>query len=709
MCSRYSRIIRFAHFIACLVVVFHPVAGQTQHDKTYFQWQVQTSLPPVGNQQKANGVAGPIAGIFNDVLIIAGGANFDLPYWGVEKEWHDDIFVLTSGKDKVPEWIKAGKLDHSLAYSAVVSSPIGVIAMGGCNDKKTYDEVLLLKWEPETQKIIKESLPPLPKACSYGSATLLGNNIYLAGGSEGLNLSTAMTNFWRLDLSKYKTDDFNWEVLPSWPGPKRGFNITVAQHNGNTDCIYVISGRKESGKEGIWDVLDDVYEFNPEHHKTGQKSPWRKRSNMPFPRMAGTGIGMGQSHVFILSGADGSLYQRADSLKANHPGFSKTILGYHTITDTWFNAGSMPENQVTTQAFQWNDNIIIASGEVKPRIRSPKIWKVTPLRTASNFGWSNLGAIFIYLLILIGIGIYFSFRNQSTEDFFRGGQRVPWWAAGCSIFATMLSSLTFMSIPAKSYATNWLYFLINMTIIALAPFIIYYILPFFRRINATSAYQYLELRFNLAVRLFASASYILFQVGRMAIVMYLPALALSTVTPISIDMSILMHGAIEYHLLHAGWIEAVIWTDTVQTFVLLGGALLSFLLVVFSPEIGFDKFFSTALNDAKFQMVDWSWNYTGTALWVVILGGLGQTLIPYSSDQGVVQRYMSVATEKKQPNPSGPMRFFHSLPQYCSLPWELLSTFSTSKIQTHLTQPIRPMRYSRSSLPDSYLSALPGL
>ncbi len=334
------------------------------------------------------------------------------------------------------------------------------------------------------------------------------------------------------------------------------------------------------------------------------EDPWRLRSSMPAARMAGTGITVGQGHIFIISGADGTLYQQTDQLRDQHPGFPSTLLGYHTISDTWFTVGKMPFNHVTTHAFEWNDAAMLISGEVKPRVRTPKIFTIQPQRTLTDLGGANLLAIVFYLLILVGIGIYFSFRNRSTEDFFRGGQRIPWWAAGCSIFATMLSSITFMAIPAKAYATDWVYFFINMSILFVAPFIIYYVLPFFRRIDATSAYQYLELRFNLATRLFAGMSYILFQVGRMAIVMYLPALALAAVTPVSIEGTILLMGILSILYCALGGITAVIWTDTLQTLVLLGGALLSLLLIVFNPEIGMEKLLAEAWQDQKFRLVD---------------------------------------------------------------------------------------------------------
>jgi N-acetylneuraminic acid mutarotase len=558
----------------------------------YFDWSSLPSVPAVGKQKTVIGTAGAIAGISHGTIIFAGGANFDRPFWEHEKAYHDDILVFSEDST----WKKVGNLPYPLAYSATATTPWGIVAIGGHSAEEVFDNVLLINWDKTNSKPMIVQLPNLPSTCTNGSATVLGDHIYVAGGQATTDLDSTMKNFWRLDMSKQNTDDFTWEVLPAWTGPGRAYNLTVAQHNGYENCIYVMSGRRV-GRKTPWQVLEDVHEFSPERYAAGHKQPWRKRQSMPSPRMAGSAVAIGQSHVFVLTGADGSLYQAADTLKEQHPGFPKQIYAYNTITNTWFEAGNIPENQVTSHAFKHGEDIIIASGEVKPRTRSPKVLVATPVRTAHSFGAINIGAIVIYLLLLVGIGVYFSFRNKNTEDFFRGGQRIPWWAAGCSIFATILSSLTFMSIPAKTYSTDWVYFGINLCIVLLAPFIIYYILPFFRKIDATSAYEYLEKRFNLACRLFASASYILFQIGRMAIVMYLPSLALATVTPISIEICILLMGLLSILYSALGGLEAVIWTDTIQTLVLFSGAILSLLLIFFGNDIGPANFFEIAIDD----------------------------------------------------------------------------------------------------------------
>jgi len=653
---------------------FSSNSAQETPDDNFLTWSELPQLPPVPGDSIQLGVAGPFAGISNDALIIAGGANFPRPFWETEKIYFDHLFVLTKTQNRNEQiqykWYNNFKLDYAVAYGASVSSPFGVVCMGGANGKNVFSNVFLLNWNSEENKIIKQNLPDLPSPCVYGYATIIENVIYFAGGQSGLGLETAMTNFWSLDLSQLlieKNSDFEWQELPPWPGLSRALNITVAQHSGETMCVYVISGRRYKTNESSeyeFEFLNDVYEFNPTKYdpqfykpqakeysgKGRYANPWRKRAYVPTCVMAGTGIDVGQSHIFVLGGADGSLMSLINQLKDDHPGFPKKAYAYHTITDTWINAGSIPANQVATIAFKWDENIIIPSGEIRPRVRSPKIWQIQPTQSDNNFGWLNFTTLGLYLFGMVGIGVYVAKKNKSTNDYFRGGQQIPWWAAGCSIFATMLSSITYMSVPAKAYAANWEYVVGYPIIFLTAIFVIYLVLPFFRQIDATSAYEYLEKRFNMAARLIGSSFFILFQIGRMAIVMFLSALALAAITPFSDVDCILIMGILSIIYCALGGIEAVIWTDTIQTFVLLGGALLIFILILFNIDGGISGFFSVAASDQKFHAFNWNWDlfsYTTAAVWVLILGAIGQNLVSYTSDQAVVQRYMTTSDHKK--------------------------------------------------------------
>lgn len=611
------------------------------------EWESLPDLPhPIG-------VAGPFVGVHNDALIVAGGANFPVSegedLWEVPKVYHADAWVLVR-KGKVYEWKTGFKLKKAVGYGMCVSTKKGVVCVGGQTGKVVYKDAFRLEWE---QGAIKEvELPPLPEACTGGAAALIGEVMYVAGGQNGMGLDSATKKIWRMDLS---AEEPKWEELPAWPGPERAFNQMIAQHNGREVCLYLFGGRRQDPKEeGIKGIvpMNDVYEFSPKRHKSGKAEAWRKRKSSPKPIMAGTAVPLGQSHVFVVGGADGEFLKEiaADqSFEKRHPGFPKRTWAYHTITDTWVDAGPLPANHVTTPAVNWGEDIIVASGEIKPRVRTTKVWRYTIKKKASSFGPVNFIVLILYLSAMVGVGVWFMRKNKSTDDYFRGGQNIPWWAAACSIYATMLSSLTYVGVPALVYSTDWLLYAGILMIPAVAPLAIYGALPFFRRIDATSAYEYLDKRFNRSVRLFGSGLFTLFHISRMGIVMALTALALSAITPLASWQSVLIMGILCLIYCTLGGVEAVIWTDTIQTFVLLGGAIICVFYLVGGIEGGFGGMLDLANANDKMKLVSLDFgpdSFTKMALWVVILGGLGQNLSSYTSDQAVVQRYLTTKDSK---------------------------------------------------------------
>jgi solute:Na+ symporter, SSS family len=259
----------------------------------------------------------------------------------------------------------------------------------------------------------------------------------------------------------------------------------------------------------------------------------------------------------------------------------------------------------------------------------------------ARFGWLNYGILVAYLLAMVWIGLVFAKKNKGTNDFFRAGQRIPWWAAGLSIFATMLSSITFMAIPAASYADGWNLFLANSYVL-ITPLVVFVFLPFYRRLNVTSAYEYLERRFNLATRLAGSLLFMLYQCGRIAIVLYLPALALATVSDFNIQTCILIMGVLCVVYTTAGGIEAVIWADVVQALILMGGALFSLIFLLTQVEGGLGEAVRVAAGGRRFfETVTWNWDLTVASGWVILIGSLFHNLFPYTASQDVVQRYVA--------------------------------------------------------------------
>lgn len=262
------------------------------------------------------------------------------------------------------------------------------------------------------------------------------------------------------------------------------------------------------------------------------------------------------------------------------------------------------------------------------------------------FGWLNWTVLIVYFLGMLYLGGLFFKKGDHPDNFFKGGGRIPWWAASISIFATMFSAITYMSIPAKVYATDWTYYPIQfMMLFILYPVVKYY-LPFFRRLNVTTAYAYLQCRFNYALRCMASLLFIAFMVARMALILFLPALALSAVADIDISLCILLMAVITIIYCTLGGIEAVIWADVIQGIILVGGAILAAIYLIWQTPGGFQGFVDIGVSDHKFVLFDWSLDYRSATFWVVILGGLANNLISYTSDQTIIQRYMTTKDER---------------------------------------------------------------
>lgn len=262
------------------------------------------------------------------------------------------------------------------------------------------------------------------------------------------------------------------------------------------------------------------------------------------------------------------------------------------------------------------------------------------------FGLINWLVLFAYLGVLVFIGWRCSRKEKNTENFFLGGRNIPWWAAGLSLFSTVLSAITFLAIPARAYATDWTLLPVNLCVLLVAPIIAFKYLPVLRRQNITTVYQYLESRFDRSIQLFGSASFILFQMGRMGIVLLLPALALSAVTGINVFVCIGLMGLLATLYTVLGGIEAVIWTDVLQTVVLLGGAIVALFIVGGHLDGGFGEMIEVGKAAGKFHWINLDTSLITDSIIVVILGGIfTNALVPYSSDQTVVQRYLTTKSE----------------------------------------------------------------
>ena len=258
----------------------------------------------------------------------------------------------------------------------------------------------------------------------------------------------------------------------------------------------------------------------------------------------------------------------------------------------------------------------------------------------------DIAVIAAYLLGMAAMGFCFMRRNRTADAYFKAGGKLPWWVVSLSIYATMFSSITFMSVPAMSFSGDMTYFAIAIGIPVMGYVTVRWYLPFFRRLNLTSAYEYLEIRFNLPCRLFASAAFVLFMIARTAIVAYLPSLALCAVTGVDINVAIMAVTAVTIVYCTVGGVEAVIWSDFVQSVILIASTVLILAWLIVGTDGGLSGFLSAGFDAGKFRIVDLAFDWSKPCFWVLLVGGLVANLASYTSDQCVVQRYMTTPDEK---------------------------------------------------------------
>ncbi len=616
---------KLRNFAVVLCLLLLPLIANAAEPATdRLSWAELPALPQA--------LGGQMAGVSGNALLVIGGSSFLVPpFDGGAKNWHDNVFVLTANAS---QWQTALKLEHALAYGSAISVDDGVVLIGGSDGVRHYAEVVRLRWV--NGAIEKTMLPALPIPLANHGATLLGRTIYVTGGQTDPAATIAQKRLFAFDLDAATPQ---WRELESLPGAGRILPVVVAQNG----ALYVFSGAElfaSADGKAARRYLNDAWSYD-------KTIGWKRVADTPRPFVAATGIANGPAHILVSSGDDGANAARVQELKNNHPGFSREVLGYHAITNTWTKLGNLPESLVTSSAVKWNDRIIIPGGEDRPGHRSAKVWAGNVNEPHVAFGFINYGVLLAYLAANLLVGVFYARRQKNTNDYFRGGQRITWWAAGIAIFGTQLSTLTFMAVPAKSYATDWTFMLANSATLLIAPVIVSFYLPFFRRLDITSAYEYLERRFNLAVRLFGSASFVLMQTARMAIVLYLPALALSVVSDLNIYVCIVTMGLLSTIYTMLGGAEAVTWTEVLQFFVLIGAALTALALALAGSGEGVGAAWSLALADGKLHTFDWRFDYTTATVWVVLGGNLFAVLIPYTSDQAVIQRYLTTPTEKE--------------------------------------------------------------
>jgi len=457
---------------------------------------------------------------------------------------------------------------------------------------------LALSWRGGT--LLARPLAELPEPLQQPQVAVQGDTLYVAGlGDDGgprfLALAQAGTS-----------DTQAWRALDAWPGGAAPVTL-AAQRSG----IYLTSadGRMRRWSEG----------------------GWSDRGQLPGAAQTGVARAIGQAHILYLVRAA--------------PGAAAELRLFHTITDAWAPLPGTRSGDLRLAA-GWGNGLLWAEGDgAQLRLHHDT------LRSGQHLlHWIDWLVIGVYLLAMLGIGGYFYLREQngSEAEFFMGGRSIPFWAAGVSLYATNTSSISFIAIPAKAFESNWQYLTNNLVAVLGLMFVAVWIVPLLRRLDLMSVFSYLETRFHPAIRMLASALAILMQIGsRLSVILFLPALAIATITGIDVAWSILIMGVFTIIYTVMGGMRAVVWTDFVQVFVKMGGAVFAIIFIVYSLGSDLGAVREAVVLEDKTKLLDFSFDLTKATVWGFIFLVVFDVVLTFPKDQVLMQRTLSTKSDKE--------------------------------------------------------------
>jgi SSS family solute:Na+ symporter len=255
--------------------------------------------------------------------------------------------------------------------------------------------------------------------------------------------------------------------------------------------------------------------------------------------------------------------------------------------------------------------------------------------------------IVLSLVVSIGIGVKYAKGQKSTSKYFAAEGKIPAWAIGLSILATLVSSITFLAYPGEGFSTNWIRLVQGLMVPVVLIFMIFTIVPLYRKVIGLSAYEYFEKRFGYFARLYGSLGFILAHFSKMGTVFYLLALALSSMMGVDTLTFIWILGAVIILLTLLGGIEAVIWLDVIQGILLIGGGLVSMAVILFTAEGGPGAIWQTASEAGRIGFGPFDWDFVNLTFWVMAINGIFYAIQKYGTDQTIVQRYLTAKSDRE--------------------------------------------------------------
>lgn len=438
---------------------------------------------------------------------------------------------------------------------------------------------------------ISRALPDIPGALENPGAAIVGGELYAAGGSKLLKLNL-------------KKPESGWVECSALPESAAGKPVLT----GLRGVLYV-SG---PGPDGT-----GAFSYDP------ARDQWKVLSPAPEDLRGFVAASCGNDHLLYFN--------------ANTSG--DRILAYYRVADEWCETGRLPQTLRPVGA--------VSSGTEFALFSASSVVMGNALLQPTKYGWLDHSVVAILVISLVMIGLYFSKKEKSSGDYFRAGNRIPWWAAGLSLFASGASAISLMAMPGKAFATNWIYFSISFFVVIIQlPLMILVYVPVIRRLKISTANEYLERRYSLSIRMLGFVIYSLNQMlGRMASILLLPSIALSAIFGLPMEQSILIMGVVATIYVTLGGLEAVVWTDVLQATVMLLAVLSCCLWAFFSLDLTLPAAREALAGMNKLQMFDFSFDWTSPVVVIVITYAVSGTF-GLIGDQSFVQRVQCTSDEK---------------------------------------------------------------
>ncbi|HUV64605.1 MAG TPA: sodium/solute symporter, partial [Sedimentisphaerales bacterium] len=264
-----------------------------------------------------------------------------------------------------------------------------------------------------------------------------------------------------------------------------------------------------------------------------------------------------------------------------------------------------------------------------------------------NLGTIDIGILALYSCVLIGMGIYYKRKCRTAEQFMVADRTIPAWAAGLAVMSAYTSSISYIATPGKAFDANWHPIIFSLCIFPVAWLVCRYAVPYYRETRLISVYSFLEDRLGSWGRIYAAFAFVLYMIGRVAVILYLASLLLSTFVPWNIAIVIIIIGLITIVYTLLGGMEAVIWTDVMQSVIMIAGALFCAVSLTISVFSGPNHLMRSAFDADKFNFGSWDLSLSSRTIWVMIIYGITENLRGLLADQNYVQKYCSVPTVRE--------------------------------------------------------------